>query len=148
MSQPDPHAAIVERREQIAAEPRPTRVAEQVDVEESGDLWRVYHYEWVTTYVTEDDDGAEARIQKYYLDNLAGRVRHEDWQVVAEGDFPYVALQVQVRRPNMRAEFKHLPDAEKFVSEQGWEGQASIVQRNSHADHDLRSYGTKRLTLS
>jgi hypothetical protein len=148
MSQPDPHAAIVARRDQIAAEPRPTRLAEQTEVEESGDLWRVYHYEWVITYVTEDDGGAEARIQKYYLDNLAGRILADDYRIIAEGESPHVVLQVQVRRPNMRGEFKHFSDAQKFVTEQEWQGGVSIVQRNSRADHDVRSYGTRRLTLS
>lgn len=142
MNQSDPRAAIVGHREQIASEPRPTRLGEVATNVEAEDLWRVYRPEWLIVYVTEVDEGAEARAAEVALDRFAGRIRADDCRVVI--DETAKVLQLQVRKPNMRGEFKHLTDASSYVAEQEWDD-TTIVQRNSPADHELRAYGTKRL---
>lgn len=144
MTQPDPRTAISDRREQITSEPRPTRLGDAA-TEDSGDnLWRVYRPEWLIVYVTDGSDGVGERIDQYIADKLVGRVRDEDIRLVTEGEPPHGIAQLQVRKPNMRGEFKHLADARAFASDQGWDD-AVLVKRNSPADHDLRMYGTKRL---
>lgn len=144
MTSPDPRAAIVERREKIAAEPRPTQLSDDLSGIATPDLWRVYRHEWVIVYVTEDGEGATERVTNYVGDKLLGRVVADDYRTVVEGEGQYAVLQVQARLPNMRGEFKHREDAHAYVAEQGWLD-ATIVQRNSPADYELRAYGTKRL---
>jgi hypothetical protein len=144
MSQSDPGAAIVGHREQIAAEPRPTRLGEAPINVEVEDLWRVYRPEWLIVYVTEDDADGQTRMSDHFQNNFAGRVKEHDARRVVDGEPPNAVLQLQIRKPNMRGEFKHHSDAEAFVAEQGWTD-ATIVTRNSREDHELRAYGTKRL---
>ena len=65
MTQPDPHAAITERRDQIASEPRPVPLGDVAEVPASDDLWRVYRSEWVIVYVVDDNPEAQGKIQQY-----------------------------------------------------------------------------------
>ena len=155
MTGPDPHAALVEHRDRIAAEPRPSRLAEPAPGTGGADTWRVYCHEWVTVHteavhpsVLGTRDGAgltpeAAACRQFFVEHYQDRIRPHhsriDAQLIGGGGI----VQLQLFKPNLRAEFKTRELAEGYVAEQGLD--AVVVERNSRADHDLRAYGVRRL---
>ncbi len=154
----DPRRAIVERREQVAAEPRPVKLShtdladEVAAARDADDLYRIYRPEWVIVFVAaadrigSDADGHElvAATAEFFASRYSGRVRDEDVRHTAVGAGPTARVQLQLRLPNLKGEFKTEPLARAFAAEQGWDD-ATVVARNGKADHELRAYGVKKL---
>jgi hypothetical protein len=114
------------------------------------DLFRVYVPEWTVAFTYDPQPGqstAEAfeHVWAYYDQRYAGRVRREDVQVVQDGTtHPLVRLLLLL--PVLKGEFKHRPLAEAFVNaDPRLCERATIVVRNSKADHDLRNYSVTML---
>lgn len=124
-------------------------------VREIEDVYRVYRPEWIVVYTStrapHDPAGASGAVQRCRneFDRLyAGRVRPEDVDyLIANSEKNYAIAQLLIRKPNIKGEFKTKAQAEYFVKVQGWRD-AAVVARNSKADHELRSYGVKKLAES
>lgn len=131
--------------------PRPERLdhtdlrAEVAAVREADDLYRVYRPEWIFMW-TETGDTVGPLVDKvrgYFEVTFAGRVRDEDVCIEVTGDDRFL-VRLKLRLPNLKGEFKYLPAARKFIRDEGWTD-AVVVARNSRADHQLRSYGIRKL---
>ncbi len=153
---PDPRRAVVERREAVAAEPRPTPlhstdVAEQVSAaRDSDELYRLYRPEWQIVNVTSrlsDDPSDEAMLtaaRAHFEDKYAGRVRDEDVRYVTSGSGRHALVQLHLRMPTLKGEFRYAFDAQRHAEANGW-SQWDIVVRHSDADRRLRAYGVTKL---
>lgn len=150
--EPDPRRAIVERREQIAAEPRPTpAVAVRIaDIRETDDIYRLYRPEWVIVYTTTKaltDVLADllTRCEQVFEERYKDRVDKDGVGYEFENaSQPHAMCRLLLKLPNLKGEFKYAFLAERFADEQGYSDH-TIVVRNSKADHDLRQYGIKKL---
>lgn len=152
----DPRRAIVDRREQVGAEPRPTRLS-QVDlreqagaVREADDLHRLYRPEWVSVHVEAAVDGdrtpealTEAALAHFDA-HYDGRVHSGDMRLAVAGAGPTARVALQLRLPNLKGEFKTAALAHAHATGQGWDDY-TVVGRNTKADHELRGYGVKKL---
>jgi hypothetical protein len=113
------------------------------------DLWRLYRREWVivhTAYRTGNDvRNAFLAAQQWTRENLTGRVAETDIQFEAfsnqAGNF---WVHVKVFKENLKGEFKYMHGAERHAVQEGYD-EYTIVPRNSKIDHDIRSYGVKKL---
>ena len=109
------------------------------EVRETQDVHRVYVYEWITMFTSRSKEKCEARFEERYRD----RVREDDWRITVVGDTHY---ELQLRLPNVTAEWKTAKLAYAYVAEKGWGNvEATVVARNSKADHDLRKYGMVKI---
>jgi hypothetical protein len=81
---------------------------------------------------------------EFFDAKYAGRVRDIDVRFVPRGLGAYATVQLQLRLPTLKGEFKTEALAIEFAVDQGWTD-ATVVVRNSKADHDLRNYGVKKL---
>lgn len=109
------------------------------EVRETEDVHRVYVYEWIAMFSARSKEKCLARFEERYRD----RVREDDWRVtVVSADY----YELQLRLPNVVAEWKTAKLAYDYVAEKGWgNAEATVVARNSKADHDLRKYGTVKI---
>jgi hypothetical protein len=113
------------------------------------DLWRLYAREWVIAH-TITMHGVDARgvflaAVEWTKENLEGRVREPDTRVEVntDGDHLFWA-HVKVFKENLKGEFKHFQNAEAHAKAALLD-EYIIVPRNSVADHEIRSYGVKKL---
>lgn len=119
-------------------------------LKEIDDIWRLYRREWVTVHTLPTMQTANA-VPVYDAglawieENLAGRVRKNEINIVIstnrDGTF---WGRIVVYKDNLKGEFKHYGQAEHHARSEGYE-EYTIVPRNSKSDHDIRSYGVKKL---
>lgn len=158
----EPNRAIVERREQIGAEPRPTTLsgadlaAEVSAARDADDLYRLYRPEWVIVYTADalavapgaKEPLAPDELVRYAHEHFelryAGRVRPEDVRFTPAGVGPHARVHLELRLPNLKGEFKFEALARGYAVRMGWSN-FQLVVRNSKLDHELRAYGVKRL---
>jgi hypothetical protein len=108
------------------------------------DLHRVYRNEWVIVHVVVASPTGAEECRRHFDETYRGRVRDDEVRFVGEGAGLYRVDQLQLKLPNLKGEFKHLPDAVRFAEEH-CQPRYSIVNKNSKADHELRNYGVKML---
>lgn len=109
------------------------------EVRETEDVHRVYVYEWIAMFSARSKEKCLARFEERYRD----RVREDDWRIAVVADDYY---ELQLRLPNVVAEWKTAKLAYDYVGEKGWgNAEATVVARNSKADHDLRKYGMVKI---
>lgn len=118
-------------------------------IPENTDLWRLYAREWVIVHTVErrGDDGRNAftTAVEWIAENLKGRVDEKDVQIELNTDSATLFwAHVKVFKDNLKGEFKHFHNAETHAIHRGIE-EYTIVERHSPADHDIRSYGVKKL---
>jgi hypothetical protein len=111
----------------------------------SGATYRVYLREWICVFSTRagDDLGQQHAAElcmAHFVQKYEGRVRPSDHQLFRDGR----RIQLQLRLPNLKGEFKTLARAQAHVAAQGWDG-AEIVARSSSAETKLLSYGQAKL---
>lgn len=125
---------------------------------ETDDIFRLYMREWVTVHtITMSAPTLHpviAAAQQWIAENLTGRVRPEEINLVANTDTPawdnveqvpfLFWVHVQVFKENLKGEFKHRANATAFAEAEGFE-EYTVVARNSKDDHEIRSYGVKKL---
>lgn len=112
------------------------------DTNQAHDLFRLYRPEWITVFTTHE--GADRAIT-YFETTYRGRVYDTDMKIIDSSAGSAVArVQLQLRLPNLKGEFKHAYLAQRHAETQGWD-EWTIVARNSKADHDLRGYSVKKL---
>lgn len=120
-----------------------------MSIKETEDIYRLYVREWVIMHtITMSGSDAKACLTQavgWVRENLHGRVHDKDTQVQANTD--NVALfwcHVMVFKDNLKGEFKHHADAERYAT---WNklDEYTIVVRNSKHDHAIRGYGVKKL---
>lgn len=117
---------------------------------ENDDIWRLYRREWVVAHTITrygDDDGRNTfdACVAWAKENFDGRVRTEDINVELNTDQKSVFWgHVMIYRENLKGEFKSFGTAETFASINHYD-EYTIVPRNSTADHELRTYGVKKL---
>ncbi len=150
-AEPDPREAIVARREEIATGPHPRPLYDPPVPDESDDeVYRLYRDEWVIAYTAVATPGGYApgelagACRNHFDQRYTGRVPAHCARVDLVGADTTGVARLLLLLPVMKGEFKHRHLADTFAVEQGWADYA-IVVRNSAADHDLRSYGTKKL---
>ncbi len=121
---------------------------------EAEDLYRVYRPEWVTVYTahanTVEYDDVQTlceAAERHWEVTYAGRVRPDDMRIIDGGQGRHALVRLQLRLPTLKGEFKTERLALLYAGEQGWP-EAKVVARNGPADHDLRSYGVKKLRQS
>lgn len=132
--------------------PRPAKLsplniqAEAATVRETDDVYRVYRPEWVIVCVfgVPAEGAALEQAHRYFQENYAGRVHPEHARFEHVGAGPHAVVYLQLKLPTLKGEFKYAFLAQRHAEKQGW-SDWSIVARNSKADHELRSYGVKRL---
>ncbi len=153
MTSPDPRRAIVERREAVAAEPRPTPLAytdlpaHVAAARAQAELHRVYRSEWVTVNTAQDAQPVEALtagLRRYFAEHYQGRVHPQDVRLMVEAGPVENIARLQLLLPTLKAEFKTADLARRYADEQGYDD-AVIVARKSEADHKLRNYGVTKL---
>lgn len=119
-------------------------------IKETDDIWRLYTREWVIVETVSlrgsDASNAVLAAQEWVKQNLYGRVRDEDIQLQANTDLmtDLFWVHVKVFRNNLKGEFKWRATAERFAVAHGYD-EHTIVVRNSKLDHEIRSYGVKKL---
>jgi len=171
MSAPDPRKAVVDRREQLAGQSRPTShtdVGQQVqDSLGTDDLVRLYRPEWVIVHTETHEPGrGDDRVdlataaQAYGVTHYAGRIHPEDMRVQTAGSGTSVRVHLQLRLPTLKGEFTATEAAHAHAAAQGWQPAQPteagtpvddgylVVTRNSRDDHDLRAYSVKKLPTS
>lgn len=116
---------------------------------ETDDIWRLYRREWVivnTVTMHANDAKTVFDTAKQWCDtHLEGRVKDNDIQCEINTDTGSLFwVHIKVFKDNLKGEFKYQSAAEVHASAQGYD-EYTIVPRNSKADHDLRSYGVKKL---
>ncbi len=115
---------------------------------EAEDLFRLYRPEWIIAYTAHVAlDGYQTEelgvvCRNYFVKNYQDRVHAEDMRITADDKVRPEWVRLELRLPVLKGEFVHRADAEAHA--QGWEPPFAIVERNSRADHDLRSYGIKK----
>lgn len=115
---------------------------------ETEDIWRLYTKQWViahTTDTVQDGPAALAAANAWAEANLAGRVLPDEiaCEVRSDGAGSHWA-HVWVFKDNQVGEFKHQRAAELHAEAEGFEEYVAVV-RNSKSDHDIRSYGVRKL---
>lgn len=125
---------------------------------ETDDIFRLYMREWVTVHTITMSAPSLYPVmvaaQQWVAENLTGRVRPEEINLVANTDTPAMDnveqvpllfwVHVQIFKENLQGEFKYAANAAAFAEAQGFE-EYTVVARNSKDDHDIRSYGVKKL---
>jgi hypothetical protein len=117
---------------------------------ETEDLFRLYVPEWVVAHtitVASDTDGRPAfdQARDWIEQNLTGRVHEQDIQLVLNTDGAGLFwAHIKVFRDNLKGEFRYRSGAARFAEDTGFE-EYTIVARNSKHDHEIRSYGVKKL---
>lgn len=119
-------------------------------INETQDIYRLYVREWVIVhtetrvFATDLGDTFEAA-RDWATANVVGRVREDEIVLVANTDNQGLFwVHVKVFKDNLKGEYKYAHAAHTYALSQGYE-EYTIVPRNSKADHDVRSYGVKRL---
>lgn len=121
-------------------------------VRETDDVYRVYRPEWIMVHfemASGDDELPQPllrRVQEVFAERYAGRVHDTDVQFAASGAGINAVAQLLLRLPNIKGEFATEGHAHAYVREQGW-GDATVVARNSKADHQLRQYSIRKLPV-
>lgn len=148
-------SAIVDRREQAKAEPRPERLSDidiseaVAEVRETDDLFKVYRPEWMWVYTSEaNGDAGLAEAKTYFAEKYQGRVHEIDVEYLptSENNPSKWPWRISLRLPNVKGEFKLREHAETYIAEKGW-GDAAIVSRNSRDEYKLKAYGDKKLRV-
>lgn len=146
-------SAIVARREQVKSFQRPERLSDLdikqsvSEVRETADLWRVWVPEWLIVFTsTKPGDAGEVEAKEFFLAKYHERVRDEDVRYTPISQKRAYGTRLELRLPNIKAEFKHKADAEAYAASQ-FPG-ATIVARNSRDEYALREYGNKKLARS
>ncbi len=125
---------------------------EAAAVRETDDLYRLYRTEWVIAHTVSGQGDmslhvpAEPFVMKardWAASTFGGRVPDADIRLQANTDgVDAFWVHVQVRKPNLKGEFKHPHLAANHAEKQAW-AQYEVVSRNSKRDHELRNYGVK-----
>lgn len=113
------------------------------------EIWRLYRREWVIVQTISqlalDSDGVVALAHAWCDVNLTGRVDAADVSLDLKTDGTGVFwCHVMVFKENLKGEFKHMGQAEKYAATNGYD-EYTIVPRNSQADHEIRSIGVRQL---
>ena len=147
-----PRHAITERRDEIAALPRPSvlggAASQEVLTRETADLFKVYRPEWIVVAISDAPGQAgKEELEARFAERWEGRVFPEDVLLEPGSEkFPdKYAWRLKLRLWNVRGEFKWLVQAQEFVTKQEWTGCARVVIRNSRDEFSLREYGQKKL---
>lgn len=117
---------------------------------DTDDLYRVYRPEWIVAHFELSsgvDDFCEPlleRVKDFYAERYAGRVRDDDVKFRCTGSGINAVAQLLLRLPNVKGEFTTEARAHAYVRERGWTD-ATVVARNSKADHELRQYSVTKL---
>ena len=127
---------------------------------EGRDVWRLYRSEWVLVYTVSAhrdekkhhqgaalSESVAAQCRDHFTDLYAGRVRDEDvrFETMKVAGLPRSRL--YLRLPVLKGEFKHRYLAEAHAALSRWDDH-TIVEKNSADEHDLRSYGVRRLGVA
>lgn len=118
-------------------------------IPDNDDLWRLYRREWVIVHTVhrrgEDARDAFTAAMEWIAENLKGRVEDNDTQIQVHTDQAGLFwAHVMVFKDNLKGEFKYMQGAERHAIAAGYD-EYTIVPRNSAIDHDIRSYGVKKL---
>ncbi len=122
---------------------------------------RVYRDEWVmaqtmTGSIVDGQDPdipykviEEAMIEIFAV-HYAGKIRDTDWQVRRFRVFEQppastVMARLMLRLPVCKGEFKQHQLANQFAKDSEFD-EYTVVVRDSKEDHELRAYGSKRIT--
>lgn len=117
---------------------------------ETEDIWRLYRREWVAVHTLDTIRADDARPlyeagRQWAQDNLTGRVDPADVNISMSTDTLGTFWgQVIVFKDNLKGEFKERTNAELYARVKQWD-EYTIVPRNSKADHEIRSYGVRKL---
>lgn len=152
MNASSPRNAISDRRDEIAALPRPSvlggAASQDVLTQETADLFKVYRPEWIVVAVSDaPGDAGRKELEAMFAERWEGRVFQEDVLLEPGSEkFPdKYAWRLRLLLWNVRGEFKWLVKAQEFVTKQGWSDSARVVIRNSREEFQLREYGQKKL---
>ncbi len=127
-------------------------------VHEHDDLYRLYRTEWVIVHTLSEDHpdhdkppqvtgeqlvrAAREHVEQVY----GGRVNESQMDLVLHTDNAgHFWVHVKIRKPNLKGEFIHAALAASYAEKNRW-SEYEIVSRNSRRDHELRSFGMKKLT--
>ncbi len=124
-------------------------------IKETEDIFRLYVPEWVIVHTVSSPVSADRPPAHVVSDaiewvkkNLHGRVRESDVTVTAnvdDADSPSCCwVHIEVFKPNLKGEYKHVESAEQMAKINGYE-EYTVVPRNSKSDHEIRSYGVTKL---
>lgn len=124
--------------------------AEVAAIRETEDVYRLYRPEWVIVHtITGRGEYAEPFVKEcfdFFDRTYGGRVERQDVDIVATTNLvDSFWVHLKMRKPNMKGEFKQAFLAQRHAEKQGWPDY-EIVARNSKRDHELRSFGTKKLS--
>lgn len=119
-------------------------------VHETEDLFRLYRTEWVIVHTVTGQgeiaqpfaEQAHAYGQETYGDRVLPEFLHLEANTDNAGSF---WVHLKLLKPNMKGEFKYEHLAHEHARKQAWV-EYSVVKRNSRLDHELRNYGTKKLS--
>lgn len=122
------------------------------EVRETDDVYRIYRPEWIYVYTAaatfsstaSDAHTVTEQVKEHFETRYRGRVRDDDWAIECVGEGETFMARLLLRLPNLKGEFKHAFLAQRHADSEGW-ADYTIVQRNSRADHELRSYSVRRL---
>ncbi len=107
-------------------------------------VWRVYKPEWLVAYISDELEAkGEAECRERFHQKYEGRVLDKDWCISAMGVRKPGRRHLQLRLPNLKGEFRCLPDAEHLQA--GLGRHASLVVRGSPEERELLAYGKRRL---
>lgn len=143
-------SAIADRQEEIAAQPRPRKLAD-VPEDSSGpeELWRVYLKEWQIVYTCDaKGDEGMAEGKKVVAERYEGRVQPEDMELFTQwsDETPDWPCFVRLRLPCLRGEFRDIEDAKRLVLHLSDPPNLAVkVRRFSQEERRLLDYGVKRL---
>lgn len=130
-------------------DPRPKRLSHTdigehiAEVRETDDVYRLYRPEWITVFAATGTD-ATRMAEEFFALKYAGRVYERDVRYVVLGSGVTAMVQLRLRLPNVVGEFKYAHLAQQHAETHGFDDYR-IVARNSKDDHDIRSYGVRRL---
>jgi hypothetical protein len=114
---------------------------------ETDDIWRLYRREWVTVHTVSMAESRLCRMAagQWVKENLTDRVHSDDIELDFDTDgATRYWCHIRVFKDNLKGEFKYQSNAVRHAAQENYEEYA-IVARNSKADHDIRSYGVKKL---
>jgi hypothetical protein len=121
-----------------------------MNYQETDDLWRLYHREWVIVHTITrkgDQDGRPAfeEIRQWMIENLTGRVLATDMRIILNTDNAGTFwAHAEVFKDTLKGEFKYVQLAQQFAVQQKYD-EYVIVPRNSKSDYDIRNSGVVKL---
>lgn len=105
------------------------------------DVYVLYRPEWTVVFVS----NKPTEVSTHFEEKYAGRVHPSDVQLAYHGKGGDATVQLQLRLPTLKAEFKTRELADGYARAKGW-ADVAVVRRGSSAEAMLHMYSVKRLT--